>query len=74
MVSNATASITVTPTVEESHATVQVRVNGGAYASVISGSPSGLLPLNVGDNTVNVRVVAEDAAVTKTYTVTVTRQ
>jgi len=72
-VPNATSSITVTPTVADALATIEARVNGGSYASVTSGSPSGALALNVGANTVDVKVTAEDATTIKTYTVTVTR-
>jgi formylglycine-generating enzyme required for sulfatase activity len=72
-VSNATASITVTPTVAQANATVSVRINGGSFAAVTSGSPSASLPLNVGTNTVDVRVTAQDGTTQKTYTVTVTR-
>lgn len=72
-VSNGTTSITVTPTRNESHATIEVRVNGGSYASVASGSASGALSLNVGTNTINVRVTAEDGTTQKTYTTTVCR-
>ena len=64
-----TSSITFTPTVAESHATVTV--NG---TSVTSGSPSGSISLNVGSNTINVVVTAQDGVTTKTYTVAVTRQ
>lgn len=68
-----TTSITVTPTAAESHATIQVRINGGSYASVTSGSPTSSLPLNLGANTIDVLVTAQDGATTKTYTTTVTR-
>ena len=53
-------------------ASIQVRVNGGGYASVASGTASGALALNIGANTVNVLVTAQDGT-PKTYTVTVTR-
>ena len=72
-VTNAVSSITVTPTVEISGATLQVRVNGGSYAAVASGAASSALSLNVGSNTVDVRVTAQDATTIKTYTITVTR-
>jgi hypothetical protein len=72
-VANATTSITVTPTVTDATAIVQVRANGGGFTSVTSGLPSGALSLNVGANTVDVKVTAQDATTIKTYTVTVTR-
>ncbi len=70
-VGSAITSITVTPTVNQANATVQVRVNGGAYASVTTGSESSSLPLNVGTNTIEVRVTAQDGTTTKTYSVTI---
>ncbi|MBJ7427349.1 MAG: cadherin-like beta sandwich domain-containing protein, partial [Bacteroidia bacterium] len=72
-VSNATSSITVTPTLLNTSSTIQARVNGGSYTTVASGAASGSLSLNVGNNTVDVRVTARDGTTTQTYTVTVTR-
>jgi alpha-tubulin suppressor-like RCC1 family protein len=68
IVSNVTTSITVTPTVAESHATVTV--NG---VSVTSGSASGGVSLIVGDNTIDTLVTAQDGVTTRTYSVVVTR-
>ena len=73
-VANAVSSITVTPTSAQANATLEARVNAGTYASVTSGSASAALALNVGTNTVDVRVTAQDGVTTKTYSVTVTRQ
>jgi CSLREA domain-containing protein len=67
-VTNATTSVTVTPTVADPTATV--RVNGTA---VTSGSASGAINLNVGANTVTVLVTAQDGTTTKTYTIAVNR-
>jgi len=65
-VSNATASVMVTPTVADSNATVKVNTT-----SVASGSPV-TVPLVVGPNTITVAVTAEDLSV-KNYSVVVTR-
>ena len=67
-VPNATAGLTVTPTVTHSAATV--KVNG---VSVASGVASASVPLAVGSNAINVQVTAQDPAFTTSYTVTVTR-
>ena len=56
----ATTSTTVTPTAADVNATIQVRINGGIYAPVISGTPSGSLALNVGPNTIDVKVLAQN--------------
>jgi len=72
-VPNATAAITVTPTAANINAAIQVQVNGGGFATVASGSPSGSLALNVGTNAVDVKVTSQDASTIKTYTVLVIR-
>jgi uncharacterized delta-60 repeat protein len=73
-VSNASTPITVTPRRAQANATIEARVNAGTYAAVTSGSASAALPLNVGSNTVDVRVTAQDGITQKTYTITVTRK
>jgi hypothetical protein len=70
---NVQSNITVTPTAADANATLAVRVNGGTYINVASGSPSGALSLNVGANTVDVRVTGQNANYINTYTTTVTR-
>ncbi|QYR21492.1 cadherin-like beta sandwich domain-containing protein [Paenibacillus sp. sptzw28] len=67
-VANNVTGITVTPTLADPNATV--KVNGTLVAS---GSASPSIPLNVGDNPINVTVTAQDGTTTKTYTVTVKR-
>jgi hypothetical protein len=71
-VANGTATFTVTPTVTEGHATVQVKPNGGTYATVASGSPSGPLdaPAVGTPSTVTVHVTAQSGA-TQDYFITV---
>ena len=73
-VSNATASIAVTPTALRPNSTIQVRVNGGAYSAVASGASSGSLPLNIGVNSVDVLVTAQDTVTTKLYSIAATRR
>ena len=68
-VEHGVASVTVTPTVNESNA--KVAVNG---SGVISGSPSQTISLTVGQSIdVNVVVTAQDGVTTRTYTIGVTR-
>jgi len=64
----ATDGVAVTPVTD--HPAASVKVEG---VPVASGSPSGLIPLPVGNTTITTRVTAEDGITTKTYTVTVTR-
>ncbi len=73
-VSNATSSVTFTPTALNPSSTIQVRVNGGTYAAVGSGTASGPLTLAIGSNTVNVLVTAQDTVTTNLYTIAVTRR
>jgi tRNA threonylcarbamoyladenosine modification (KEOPS) complex Pcc1 subunit len=68
-VANSVSSITVTPTVNQTNATV--KVNG---TTVNSGSASGSINLNVGTNTITVVVTAQDGTTTKTYSAVVTRE
>ncbi len=72
-VTNAITSVTVTPTKSDANATIQVQVNNGGYSTVNSGSASAALSLNVGSNTIDVKVTAQDGTTIKTYTITVTR-
>jgi len=67
-VSNATASVKVTPTTAD--VTASVTVNG---AAVTSGAASGSIALVAGPNTITTVVTAQDGITTKTYTITVTR-
>ncbi|WCN39674.1 cadherin-like beta sandwich domain-containing protein [Aneurinibacillus uraniidurans] len=66
-VENAVSSLTVTPTVADSTATVKVN-----STSTTSGVASNPISLNVGSNTITVLVTAQDGT-SKAYTVTVTR-
>lgn len=72
-VGNRTTSFVFSPTVVDAKATVAFRLNGGAYQTIGSGSWSNPLTLNVGSNTLEVRVTAEDGVTTKIYTVNVSR-
>ncbi|WP_174520785.1 beta strand repeat-containing protein, partial [Sphingomonas soli] len=67
-VANAVSALTVTPTVTDATATVQV--NG---TTVTSGSASGSIPLSVGANVITTIVTAQDGTTTGIYTVTVNR-
>lgn len=72
-VANAVSGLTVTPTALDPAATIEVRVNGGSFSTVPSGSPSASLPLNVGGNPVQVRVTAVGGMPVLVSTITVTR-
>ena len=66
-VGNSTSSLTVTPTVMQSGATV--KVNG---TTVASGSASTGIPLSTGPNTITTVVTAPDGVTKQTYVLTVT--
>jgi len=67
-VPNSVNSITLTPTTNNPNATVSI--NG---VTVTSGNTSGAIALNVGINTINTIVTAQDGLTKDTYTLTVTR-
>ncbi len=73
LVPNATRYLELTPTVNESNATVRVSDATNTLA-VASGSASSPFPLDVGANAIKVEVTAQDTTTTKTYMVRVTRQ
>ncbi len=72
-VTNAVSSVTVTPTKADANASIQVQVNSGGYSAVTSGAASSSLTLNVGSNSIDIKVTAEDGTTIKIYTITVTR-
>ena len=67
-VPSSTSTLSLTPTVAESHAVVTINSIG-----VTSGGASGPIALNFGDNAISTVVTAQDGSTTKTYVVTVTR-
>ncbi len=73
-VTNSVTHVKLTPTVNDSGATVKVGRQGTTLATVTSGTASSAIALSVGSNTLVVRVTAEDTTTTRNYTVTVTRQ
>ncbi|MGO4695949.1 cadherin-like beta sandwich domain-containing protein [Paenibacillus sp. 2TAB26] len=74
VVANSQDSIMVTPTASEENALIAYSANGGSFTSIFSGSASIPLPLEVGLNTIAIRVTAEDRATVNQYVLTVYRQ
>ncbi|MCG2616550.1 cadherin-like beta sandwich domain-containing protein [Terrimonas sp. NA20] len=72
-VPNNVDKINITPTIEASTTTAQVRVNGGAYTALASGATSADMNLNVGSNTINILLQPQHPTNTRTMTITVTR-
>jgi gliding motility-associated-like protein len=66
-VSNLTTSITVTPAVADVNTTLSVNGN-----TITSGTPSGSILLAKGNNTITVKVTAQDGTI-KTYSIVVNR-
>ena len=71
-VTNSVTHVKLTPTVNDSGATVKVG-RGTSLTAVASGSASAAIALSVGANAIKVEVTAEDGT-TQTYTLTVTRK
>ncbi|WP_042169601.1 cadherin-like beta sandwich domain-containing protein [Paenibacillus gorillae] len=67
------SSVTVKPTATFAGATITVSVNGSDPVVVASGTDSVALPLNAGVNTIEIKVLAQDAVSSRTYTITLTR-
>jgi hypothetical protein len=65
--------VTVTPTASSPAATIEVRVNGGAFTALASGVTSAPLSLGVGNNTLEARVTASDTITQRLYTIAVHR-
>ena len=73
-VANGVDEITITPTVNESNATVEYQNSSDTDITDADTAKSGhQVPLDVGENTIKVKVKAEDRSTTRTYTVVVTR-
>ncbi|MDB4922822.1 MBG domain-containing protein, partial [Mucilaginibacter sp.] len=68
-VANSVSSVTVTPITQDP--TSAVKVNNAAVAS---GTASGSISLNVGDNTITTVVTAANGITTNTYSIVITRQ
>ncbi|MCC3373760.1 S-layer homology domain-containing protein [Cohnella sp. REN36] len=69
---NSVYAVTVLPTALDPNAKIEVSVNNGAWQEVPNGAASGDLDLNVGLNTIVVKVTDSKGNVTE-YTLTVTR-
>lgn len=63
-------SVTVTATANQADATLQVRINGGTYADITSGTVSSALATQPGENTLDVQVTAQNGDI-QTYSVTI---
>ena len=72
-VTNSVTHVKLTPTVNDSGATVKVG-RGTSLTAVASGSASAAIALDLGANEIKVEVTAEDDTTTQTYTLTVTRK
>jgi gliding motility-associated-like protein len=68
-----TTSLTVSPTAAFANSSIELSVNGSPAQVVVSGAVSDPLSLNVGSNTILVKVTDELGITVKEYTITVTR-
>lgn len=70
-ISDIPQNFTVTPTASSPLASIESRLNGGAYTLVSSGTASAVYTPNTGANTVDVKVTAESGSV-MTYALSIT--
>jgi hypothetical protein len=68
-----TTSVALTPTLADTTASIQIRINGGIYKNVTNGTASSFLELNMGVNYVEIKVTAQDGNTIKIYTITFKR-
>jgi gliding motility-associated-like protein len=66
------SSVNFTPATPEATATITV-TNAGNTTTINAGTPSVLIPLNVGANVVTANITSQDGSTNKTYSVTITR-
>ncbi|PUA37873.1 hypothetical protein C8Z91_18095 [Paenibacillus elgii] len=72
-VTNSVYSVTVSSLPLDPNAKIEVSVNNGPWQEAANGAASGNLPLNVGTNTIVVKVTDAKGKVTE-YTLTITRE
>ena len=72
-VTNSTSSITLIPVLVDSLSAIEYRINGGAYTGLTNNSTSALINLDVGSNTIDVKVSTAGDNKNKNYTITITR-
>ena len=73
LVTNGKTHLKVRATAADSGATIEIG-KGTSLQSATSGSPSDAISLDVGFNTINVKVTAADGVTTKTYVTSIYRQ
>ncbi|WP_220687088.1 S-layer homology domain-containing protein [Paenibacillus lautus] len=71
-VANSVNQLQLTPTAQDPNATIQIRVNNDEWKTVTSGELSDYLSLNVGPNSIEIKVTDQNGK-DKTYNVTVSR-
>jgi gliding motility-associated-like protein len=66
-------SLTIVPTKTDADATLQIQFDGGGFTDITSGTASSDLSLQVGANTIDLKLTAPNGTI-KTYTTTITRK
>lgn len=59
--------VNVAPTLTDDQATIEFRLNGSAYVSTPNNTQSAGMGLDLGENTINVKVTAANGVINKTY-------
>lgn len=72
-VPNEVTDVTLSPVAAAADATIQIQSNNKEFRTVASGNSSGSLPLQLGANTIKIKVIAPDKINSSIYTLTMTR-
>ncbi|MEI6880238.1 MAG: cadherin-like beta sandwich domain-containing protein, partial [Bacteroidota bacterium] len=65
--------VKISPIIADTTARIQLKINNENYESINSKDTSKFLNLNIGLNTIYIKVIAQDTSVTKIYTININR-
>jgi hypothetical protein len=65
--------VKVSPIVSDSSSRIKVKINNGAYVNINSKDTSDFLALNIGSNTIYIKVDVQDSTMSKAYTININR-
>ena len=72
-VANSVSAINVLPTLAEKNSSASARVGSGNFTAITAGKPSAALALQLGANSVQLRVLSDDKVTSRVYSLAVNR-